>query len=332
MSNSNTLQSLSPVMEKYGVTCSPEKFHEGVNLAFHRAESRVYDEIHKCMWESLPRQMNLLVGDCIAAGAATSQGLAALDIGCGTGLASELLLRSDVGRFIAGFDLLDTSAEMLERIKSRASGWAVKSNFLHGDLSSVAAKLKKYDIIVTCSVLHHIPDLPQFLTQVRSMLAPNGVFIHLQDPNGDYLQDPNLIKRMHELKQYRPPMPKWLLRLSPRRIAAKIRREISGEKSSSYLTQVNDDLLSSHLINRPMSEQDIWRVTDIHVHDGEGISTNRITEILEDCKMVSRRSYAFFGKMFSELPIAFQKKEDILIGENAPDGLQVAAAWKAPEA
>src|SRR5450631_1377150 len=123
MSNSNTLQSLSPVMEKYGVTCSPEQFHEGVNLAFHRAESQVYDEIHRCMWESLPRQMDLLVLDSIAAGAAPGFDLSALDIGCGTGLASELLLRTELGRVITEFDLLDTSAEMLERIKSRASGW-----------------------------------------------------------------------------------------------------------------------------------------------------------------------------------------------------------------
>jgi SAM-dependent methyltransferase len=121
---SDPLAPLAEIMRRHGARCSPSEFHAAVNVAFHRYESELYDELHRDMWESLPLQIALLAGDCLrVAGAAEPGPLRMLDIGCGTGLATDLLLRSPLGPFITEVDLLDTSTAMLARAQQRRQQW-----------------------------------------------------------------------------------------------------------------------------------------------------------------------------------------------------------------
>src|SRR5689334_18584067 len=94
------------IMGRHGVRCTAEEFHSAVNITFHKLESEQYDELHHDMWESLPRQVSLLAEDCLRGGMPES--IRMLDIGCGTGLATDSLLKSPLGGRIAEIDLLDT--------------------------------------------------------------------------------------------------------------------------------------------------------------------------------------------------------------------------------
>ena len=82
-------------MRQYGATCTPEEFQRTVSLVFHRYESGVCDAIHRDMWKSLPQQFRLRIDDYLTAGGQVHGRSAVLDIGCGTGLASDLLLNGD---------------------------------------------------------------------------------------------------------------------------------------------------------------------------------------------------------------------------------------------
>lgn len=42
--------------------------------------------------------------------------------------------------------------------------------------------IEKYDFVIGNSFLHHIADVPQFLVQVRRLLAPAGTFVMLHEP------------------------------------------------------------------------------------------------------------------------------------------------------
>src|ERR1700726_1933862 len=107
------MNSLMPILKRYGVRCSPSEFYEQVNLHFHAAESAVYDEVHRDMWdETLPLQFKLLTSDCTAI--APKGKLRVLDIGCGTGLSAEAFLKTSLGSATGEIHLLDTSKEMLE--------------------------------------------------------------------------------------------------------------------------------------------------------------------------------------------------------------------------
>src|SRR5207248_6477481 len=155
--------------------------------------------------------------------------------------------------------------------------------------------------------------------------------IHLQDTNGDQLTNPVLRKRIAELEKSLPnESQRWLSRLHPRRVYRKIKRELTrtADGDSDYIRMVNKELLESGIIRKRMNAVDIWTVTDIHVHDGNGISIKQISRILDQYQLVATRSYAFFGKLASALPNSFLTREQELIQQNAPDGSQIAGIWK----
>jgi ubiquinone/menaquinone biosynthesis C-methylase UbiE len=330
--NMDIAQQLLPIMEKYGTTLPPDQFQQRLNIIFHRHEAQVYDIIHRPMWNSLPRQFDLLADDLRRLTSDLPECITVLDVGCGTGLASNLLLRTVIGPRIGHIDLLDTSVEMIRRCALRAGSWGVEHCFFTGTLESLPVN-KSYDLVVACSLLHHLPDLRTFFSHLRSLQIDGGLFMHLQDPNGDVLQNDSLRKllqnRAERLQQGSPLPPRP--QAPPAPLVALIRRfkrAISGSRDYNYLEKTNKDLLDAGIIARPMSASDIWAVTDIHVANGQGISPDRLKEMLPDYRLLSRRTYSFFGKLESELPLFFQKEENRLIDTCSKDGGQLAAVWE----
>jgi ubiquinone/menaquinone biosynthesis C-methylase UbiE len=329
------LDSLAPVysvMGKYGVTCSPEEFHAAVNIRYHNFESRVYDTIHDSMWKSLPQQVQLLFSDYMETGPDPGKNLVLLDVGCGTGLASDLVLRTELGARVSEVDLLDPSPKMLQKASTRAKKWNSKVNLISGNVDVLVQNERKYNIIVVSSVLHHIPNLKEFLIAIRRIQAPSGIFIHMQDPNGDYLKDPELEQRTAALNAHEQERSsEGLRKFIPSHLLRRFKRMIGAMRGEDYIFEVNDQLIAAGIIQKPMTPMDMWTVTDIHVHDGKGISIEGLTQLLSGHRLISRRSYAFFGKLLSELPISFREKEQGLIEKRALNGLEVSALWEAIE-
>jgi SAM-dependent methyltransferase len=316
---------LRGIMDRHGVRCSPEEFHRSVNVLFHDFESEVYDREHRDMWESLPRQFELLVGDWLRADPHAPEEIRLLDIGCGTGLASDCLLKTAIGSRIKAIDLLDTSRSMLQQASRRASGWKAPS-ICHEGLLNALPPGRPYELIVTCSVLHHVPDLPGFLGAVRTLQAAGGVFLHLQDPNGDFLGDPELRQRM--TRASRSPFTEWACRFTPRKIFGRIYRELAGKQGQDYLSKTNRALIEKGVVATPLSVLEIFSITDIHVQDGEGVSISSMESWLPDYACLSRRSYGFFGKLWSELPRRRQRIEEDLVARRALNGMHIGAAWR----
>jgi tRNA (uracil-5-)-methyltransferase TRM9 len=119
----------------------------------------------------------------------------ALDLGCGNGeLARQLAQRGHAGLYTG----LDFSPELLEQA---GAGHLPNHNFLQADLSTpdwdAPLSGNQYDYILAFAVLHHLPDADlrlQVLRKVRSMLAPEGRFIHSE---WQFLNSPRLKNRIH---------------------------------------------------------------------------------------------------------------------------------------
>jgi 2-polyprenyl-3-methyl-5-hydroxy-6-metoxy-1,4-benzoquinol methylase len=311
------------VMRKHQCTCSPEQFHAAVNVTFHEFEAEVYDREHKDMWDSVPKQVELLVGDWLAKCPQVPESLNVLDIGCGTGLASDSVLKSSVGRRVRSIDLLDTSKSMLRRVSERAASWPVPVRQFEGLLQILPAG-QTYDVIVTSSVLHHVPDLASFLRTVGSMQRPGGVFLHVQDPNGDYMNDPELKRRMAEVA---PKLPAWAQRLHPRRILGRVRREITGSQGSDFISKTIQALVSQGLIKEPLTVAELFAITEIHICDGSGISLRQLRGLLPDYDLLGQRSYGFFGQLPSRLPSRYVAREEQLIAAGVLNGFHIGAIW-----
>lgn len=198
------------IMQRHNARGTVRDFHHAVNVTFHENECGAYDREHQSMWDSLPQQLSLLVDDWLDTPPHPPEEIHVLDIGCGTGLAAHSLIHSPIGYRIRSVTLLDTSPAMLQKASERASQWKIPCTCHLGSIESLAHG-QEYGLIVTCSVLHHIPDLAAFFAVVRSHQAGGGVFMHLQDPNGDYLNDAELQQRM---ARFSGP-PEWLARFLP---------------------------------------------------------------------------------------------------------------------
>ena len=315
---------VSNIMSRYGVRCTPEEFHAAVNVAFHEFESQVYDQIHANMWESLPLQFALLVDDCLRAYPNAPQKIRLLDIGAGTGLASHCLLQTPIGQRIVTIDLLDTSKSMLEQAISRSASWKVPVRSRLGLIDDLPAE-NLYDMIVTCSVLHHVPDLRAFFARIREHQAPGGIFLHLQDPNFELLDKADSEKTGGAVKKT---LLEQVLRFTPRRIWARIIRQLAGIQGEDYVSKTNRALIEAGFITEPLKVADLYAITDIHVSNGKGIRFEAVQRWLPDYVCLSRRSYGFFGKLWSDLPPNLKAEEERLSRENNLDGNHVAAAWR----
>jgi len=102
-----------------------------------------------------------------------------LDLGCGNGaLAERLSQRGHTGAYL-GLDISEKLIKIAKKLK------LPKTKFIQGDLADPNwdDKLIKapFDFIFCFAVMHHIPGVDlrvRFLEKVRSLLAPDGCFVH----------------------------------------------------------------------------------------------------------------------------------------------------------
>ncbi|TDD98414.1 class I SAM-dependent DNA methyltransferase [Flavobacterium cellulosilyticum] len=319
---------LLPLIKKTGSQLSPEMFQERVNIVFHDHEASHYDNMHRDMWESLQEQINLLIDDLFQKESIQIKKLNLLDIGCGTGLSTQILLNSKLGSHIDYITLLDTSSNMLKHAKEKAKNWNKEYTTVNSYVSDLT---EKHNVVIICSVLHHIPDLTLFLNQVDNVLNPGGILIHLQDPNGDYLNDANYLERIRAYKNEMDSMPKNknITDMIPKKWKRYINRQL-GRKT--YIDKINDQLIAENVIKKRMSADQIWSVTDIHVENKhnsitKGISFQFLQKQLINFKLINQRSYGFYGALKSDLNEKYRKSEEGFISDNLLSGRNISCIW-----
>lgn len=320
--------SLLPLLKKTKSTLTVEKFQERVNIVFHDFEAEHYDRMHSDMWGSLEEQMDLLVDDLFKYQDVKSDKLNLLDIGCGTGLSTQILLHSKLGKHISQITLLDTSSNMLKLAEEKAKTWNKKYKAVNGYLSALD---EKFDVIIISSVLHHIPDLDTFLKQVEKALNHKGILIHLQDPNGDFLNDIeyNNRKREYEKELNLLPVKKRISDYLPKKLIKSIKRLLNRK---DYIDLINDKLLAEKTIKRRITADEIWSITDIHVETknntwNKGISLQYLKKQLPDFELIKMRSYCFYGLLKIDLIDSYKEKESKLISESQPNGRNISCVW-----
>jgi len=98
-----------------------------------------------------------------------------LDLGCGDGL---IVLELVEALGVPHVTLVDFSEEMVEMAKKRLGATSIKATFLQMDIEEAVSKLHgtKFSCIFSNSTLQWIEDLPMLLCNIRSILAPGGIF------------------------------------------------------------------------------------------------------------------------------------------------------------
>lgn len=98
-------------------------------------------------------------------------GQRALDLGCGSGIYTDLV--ADLYVDVLAVDLSPRMLEIACRARPRAN-----VQYRLRDLAEVTPDRDgQFDLVFSAYVLHHVPDLEASLRQIRSLSAPGGVVI-----------------------------------------------------------------------------------------------------------------------------------------------------------
>ncbi len=130
-------------------------------------ESEQYQSVRK-------RQFELL-------GLMSLQNKLILDAGCGTGLNG--LILSEQGNRVVGVDIANKAIKIA---KERADREGALLYPIIGDMERLPFQNASFDVCFCGWVLHHFPDLPHVIGELRRVVKPGGK-IALVEPNGSSL-------------------------------------------------------------------------------------------------------------------------------------------------
>ncbi|MGD9901846.1 MAG: class I SAM-dependent methyltransferase [Vicinamibacterales bacterium] len=244
-------------LDDLGVICPADRFVALLSNAYHEAESAVYDEVHRELDDAAEAWTR-----CLESLARTlPASLRVLDIGAGTGFASLQVLRV-LGPRIERLVCLDPSAAMLAKARLRLDGRGVTPRFVVGDLAAVRPRGGQFDLVVTNSVLHHVPDVAGFLAGVHGLLSAGGVYVAGHEPSRDHFEHA-------ELRRWGALYRRWRRLRQFTSLTAYRRRWSRSPVRPSVVEATNAALLTRGVISRPLPPPAIRRLIDIHVPSPE---------------------------------------------------------------
>lgn len=101
---------------------------------------------------------------------------AVLEIGCGRGAGTELLLRHCGADRVHAFDF-DPAQLAGARKRHRANG-EHRAMLFQGDAARLPFDDARFDVVVEFAILHHVPEWPLALREIARVLRPGGVFLY----------------------------------------------------------------------------------------------------------------------------------------------------------
>lgn len=101
-------------------------------------------------------------------------GLRVLEVGCGRGLGTQIILDYFGAREVSAFDL---DPDMVARARRRLAAYpADRVRLSVGDATAIAAADHSFDAVADFGAIHHVPEWRRAVSEVRRVLRPGGRF------------------------------------------------------------------------------------------------------------------------------------------------------------
>lgn len=117
-------------------------------------------------------QRRLEAGRLLRLGGAMGGGRA-LEIGCGRGVGSDLILRVFGADSVDAFDL---DPRMVALARARLASYGSRARVWVGDAGAISAPDASYDAVFDFGIIHHVPEWRGVLREVNRVLKPGGRF------------------------------------------------------------------------------------------------------------------------------------------------------------
>ncbi len=103
-----------------------------------------------------------------------TEGLRVLEVGCGRGVGTEILLRRFGAAHVTAFDL---DPDMVRQARRRLAAYPAARLALYvADSTHIPAPDEAFDAVFDFGIVHHVPDWLTALAEVRRVLRPGGRF------------------------------------------------------------------------------------------------------------------------------------------------------------
>jgi ubiquinone/menaquinone biosynthesis C-methylase UbiE len=103
----------------------------------------------------------------------SAAGARALEIGCGRGVGTELILDMFRARSVDAFDL---DPRMVALASRRLAPHGKHVRLWVGDATTIPVPDGTYDVVFDFAIIHHVPDWRRVLAEVHRVLRPGGRF------------------------------------------------------------------------------------------------------------------------------------------------------------
>lgn len=167
-------------------------FNEKAHAAVFKKYEKIHPEIFNVSEQSRLKEALVKATETVSTNSDKHQ---VLDVGCGSGNLTRHL--TELGCAVTAADI---SEHFLQLVKETVP--TVETHKLNGrDLSEISDN--SYDMVVTYSVLHHIPDYLQMVAEMCRVLKPGGVLYIDHEKNEQYWSNnPALLDFYEKQKPY----------------------------------------------------------------------------------------------------------------------------------
>lgn len=294
-----------------------------VNKIFHSFDAKIYDTEHPEIQEQLPpiwKDMSRQVIERLG-----SEALRILDFGCGTGFEAQQILRNIPGHHIAALTCYDPSPEMLEKCREKVAPLFPGARFCAALPEALAADAP-YTLLITNSVLHHLPDVPATMSKLLPSLDGHAMWLAGHEPSLRFHQNKECVTHLAAYLQTHREAPALHTRLFN-----KLHRH-----NDPYI-QTARKVVHTGLFQRRPPTHIIGRLVDFHIaqspaeiHIGRGFDFSTLQRDLQSCwKLMWLKTYSFLGSLYEgRLEGSWARSCQELARRFPEDGANFCTIWQ----
>jgi len=113
-----------------------------------------------------------------------------IEVGCGVGAQTEILLRHFPDLHVTGVDLAETNLKAASARLGSLQWAAGRYDFRRADAESLDFDADRFDSAFLCWVLEHVGDPARVLSEVRRVLRPGSPVVVTEVQNASFFLDP----------------------------------------------------------------------------------------------------------------------------------------------
>lgn len=206
-----TANSMNRMVAPYHPTVPLDQLVEWLNRLYHAVEAASYDETHPEIHAFLPSLWQRMIQTAAADCPFTQWSI--LDFGCGTGFEAEQMLANLPLGKIARLICYDPSPEMLDQCRTKIASRCPQATFV-ADLQAIAENSGKFNVLLTNSLLHHLPKPWDCIGEVLPMFSKDAVWLQGHEPSRRFYKNRHCEKAFAAYRRRR-----WV---SPRKYVSRL--------------------------------------------------------------------------------------------------------------